>query len=134
MARTRRANADRWIISLRPFFDVVADKASSLKIGEPRVTVGPVLMPKTVPSGKDKIRRGAVWFVAGNNVGFHVDFYPSGLHIEAWSGKDRQVSVWIAGEFTETTLKKDLSVVLVAAGLTGLRGTDEVRHLLAGRQ
>lgn len=134
MARHRRANADRWIISLSPFFTVISNKVSTLCLGEPRVQVGPLLMPKTVPTGKDKIRRGAVWFIGGSNVGFHVDFYHSGLHIEAWSGKDRQASVWIAGEFSESTLKKDLSVVLVAAGITGLARIEEVRHLLAGRQ
>lgn len=132
MALYRRGAVDRWIISLSPMFSVINNKVKNLKLGEPRLEVGPTLMHKDIPTGQNKIRRGAIWFISGRQVGFHVDFYPSGLHIEAWSGKERRVSVWIAGEFTESTLKRDLSVSLVAAGLTDLAQTDEVRHLLAG--
>ncbi len=128
---SRRAAAERWIISLTPFLKVITTKVKNLKLGEPRVNVGPRLIPKEVPSGQDKIRRGAVWFIDARNVGFHVDFYKAGLHIEAWSGKDRRVSVWLAGEFTETTLKKDLNAALAAAGITPRQA---VRDIVTGQQ
>ncbi len=131
MARHRRTNADRWIVSLNPFFRVITSKIKAADLGHPRVEVGPTYIHKEIPSGQDFIRRGAVWFVSGLNVGFHVDFYPSGVHIEAWQGKERRVSVWIAGEYTERTLGRDLSVSMVAAGLTDLARTAEVRNVIA---
>lgn len=109
-------------------FAVITKKIVGLKLGDPRLEVGPTLIKKQL-SG-DRIRKGAVWFLAGKNTGFHVDFLPSGVHIEAWQGKERHASVWISGKVTEATLGKDLSVVLVAAGLPDLARTEEVRRHL----
>jgi hypothetical protein len=128
----RRARIDRWIISLNPMFEVIAKKVQSLKLGEPRLQCGPTFMDNASPS-PEKIRRGAVWFVGETQTGFHVDFMRTGVHIEAWSGKDRRVSVWVAGAYTESTLKKDLTLALAASGLTELARTSEVRNILNGQ-
>ncbi len=133
MARHRRTNADRFV-SLNPFFRIISAKIRKTPLGTPRLEVGPTVMRKQLPSGQDCIRRGAVWFVAGQNAGFHVDFYPAGIHIEAWRGKDRQVSVWVAGEYTERTLNRDLSVSMVAAGLTDMSQHTEVRNIIEPRK
>lgn len=129
----RRATVDRWIASLQPMFDVITFKTQSLRLGEPRLTSGPTLMKKdffSAGSGGDRIRKGAVWFIGGKNVGFHVDFLASGIHIEAWQSKERHASVWISGKVSESSLKKDLTIVLAAAGLTDLARTNEVRKQL----
>lgn len=123
----RRATADRWIASLQPMFDVIVTRTRKLKLGAPRLEVGPTYITKE--SG-DRIRKGAVWFIGGKNTGFHVDFLPAGIHIEAWQGKERHASVWISGKVTEATLRKDLNVVLIAAGLPDLARTEEVRRHL----
>lgn len=109
-------------------FDIISTKVAGLKLGDPRLEVGPTLIKKTL--GADRIRKGAVWFLAGKNTGFHVDFLPAGIHIEAWQGKERHASVWISGKVTEATLRKDLNVVLIAAGLPDLARTEEVRRHL----
>lgn len=114
-------------------FDVITAKTKRLRLGEPRLTSGPTLLKKDFfPSGSggDRIRKGAVWFFDGRNVGFHVDFLATGVHIEAWQTKERHASVWIYGKVSEATLKKDLTIVLAAAGLTDLSRTDEVRAAL----
>lgn len=77
-----------------------------------------------------RIRKGVVWFVSGKNCGFHVDFCSGGIEIEAWTGSDRRTKAWISGKVTEATFKKDLTVCLVAAGLTDLARTEEVRAQL----
>lgn len=134
IARARRIAADRRIVALGRFLAVIDSKVTTLKLPEP-CQVGPTFMSKKFPGATETwIRRGAVWFVSGLNVGFHVDFYSTGLHIEAWSGKDRRVSVWIAGEYTEATLKRDLTVSMVAAGLTDLTHTAEVRNIVTGKR
>lgn len=130
IARTRRAKVDRWIASLTPFFDVIAAKQKMLSIGEPGLTVGPTLMHD---GPGPCIRKGAVWWINDRNCGFHVDFYSGGIHIEAWTGRDRKTSTSISGKVTESTLKKDLTVCLVAAGLTDLARTEEVRANLFTR-
>lgn len=130
---TRRSRIDRWIVSLHPMFTVIQDRVKALKLGDPRVSYGPTFMTRDSPAATDKVRRGAVWFIGGIQTGFHVDFHLSGLHIEAWSGKDRRVSVWIAGTYTEQSLKKDLNLALAASGLTELARTHEVRNIVNGR-
>ncbi len=127
MARTR---AVRWIISLNPLIKVIETKAGGLGLGEAQADMGPTLMPRKhfEDQAGDRIRKGAVWFVGGRNCGFYVDFCANGqTHIAAWTGKDRKTSTWISGAVTELTLKKDLTVSLVAAGLTDLARTEEVR-------
>ncbi len=134
IARARRIAADRRIVALSRFLAVVESKVSTLRLPEP-CQVGPTFMSKKYPGATETwIRRGAVWVIGGRNVGFHVDFYSAGLDIEAWSGKDRRVSVWIAGEYTEVTLKRDLTVSLVAAGLTDLTHSAEVRDIYSGKK
>lgn len=120
---------------MNPFFEVINVKISCLGLGAPRLEVGPTLMPAAHfdDCGGDRIRRGAVWFVGGRNCGFHVDFCASSMHIEAWTGGDRRTSTWITGDVSELSLKKDLTVCLVAAGLTGLARTEEVRDQLFTR-
>lgn len=115
---------------MQPLFDVISTKVVTLKLGEPRLEVGPTYITKDFASSGDRIRKGAVWWIAGKNTGFHVDFLSAGVHIEAWQGKERHASVWISGKVTEATLRKDLSVVLVAAGLTDLARTESVRERL----
>lgn len=129
----RRTRIDRWIVSLNPMFEVITTKVRNLKLGEPRLQYGPTFMAKDTTTQPERIRRGAVWFLGGTQTGFHVDFMTNGLHIEAWSGKDRRVSVWVAGDYTEATLKKDLTLVLAASGLTDLARTSEVRNILNGQ-
>lgn len=131
----RRAAIDRWIASLTPMFSVIQARAKMLKLGAPSLEVGPAFIKKGSVTDPDKVRRGSVWWVPDvGNVGFHVDFMHGGVRIEAWTGKDRRASVWIAGKVTEDCLKKDLKVVLIAAGLTNLSGTEEVRaSLFSGR-
>lgn len=129
----RRTAVDRWIASLNPMFQVIQKKMLALKLGEPRLSYGPTSMIKDNGPGPDTIRRGAIWFLSGTQAGFHVDFHKHGLQIEAWSGKDRRVCVWAAGEYTEQSLKKDLTLALAAAGLTDLARTTEVRNLTGGR-
>lgn len=115
-------------------FVVIQKKVTGLKLGEPQLSFGPMSMVTSAPEpGLDKIRRGAVWFISGTQSGFHVDFHKNGLHIEAWSGKDRRVGIWVAGEYTEGSLRKDLTLALVAAGLTELARTTEVRDILTGK-
>lgn len=131
----RRAVIDRWIVSLTPLFTIISARAKGLKLGDPALEVGPNFMKHTSPGESDKIRRGAVWWVKGKgNCGFHVDFEKGGVRIEAWTGKDRHVSVWVAGKVTEDGLKEDLKMVLSAAGLTDLAHTEDVRaSLFPGR-
>lgn len=134
--RVRRARVTRWVTSLTPLINVIGFKAQHLGLGEPRLEVGPSFLPRSQfeDQAGDRIRKGAVWFVSGRNCGFHVDFCESGrTHIEAWTGGDRSTSTWIAGSVTEASLKKDLSVCLVAAGLTDLARTDQVRAELFSR-
>lgn len=60
-----------------------------------------------------------MWFIAGHSCGFHVDFCENGqVHIEAWTGKLRKTSTWICTATTVDSLRKDLTVSLVAVGLT----------------
>lgn len=130
---TRRALIERWIESLTPFFAVMHDKAMALRLGKPRLEAGPTYLDVDNPGdrfGKGRIRKNCIWFINGANVGFHVDFYPAGIHIEAWTGADRHASVWISGKTTEKSLKKDLTMVLAAAGLNDLARTDEIRASL----
>lgn len=129
IARSRRAKVDRWIASLTPYFDVIATKTVMLGLGDPGMTVGPTLMTE----GGAHIRKGAVWWISERNCGFHVDFFTAGIHVEAWTGRERKTSTRIVGKVTENTLKKDLTVCLVAAGLTDLARTDEVRAQLFPR-
>lgn len=132
-ALTRRARIDRWIASLTPYFDVISLKARSLRLGEPRIEGGPTYLDVDKPGDTlvrprlPRIRKSVVWFIDGANVGFHVDFYLAGIHIEAWTGKDRHASLWIAGKVSEKSLKKDLTTVLASAGLNDLARTDEFR-------
>ncbi len=115
---------------MTPFLEVINSKTILLGLGTPQAEVGPTFMASNrfEDCGGDRIRKGAVWFVSGRNCGFHVDFCASGqIHIEAWTGKERSTSTWIKGSVTEGTLKKDLTVCLVAAGLTDLARTEEVR-------
>jgi hypothetical protein len=102
---------------------VIRTKVGSLGLGAP-IYVGPQFMPRArfgdMAAG-DRIRTGAVWIIGGHNCGFHVDFCENGqVHIEAWTGKLRKISIWICTATTVDTLRKDLTVSLVAAGLTGL--------------
>lgn len=121
---------DRWIASLTPFFDVINTKTSMLGLGEPGMKVGPTLMSE---GGGARIRKGAVWWINDRNCGFHVDFFSGGIHIEAWTGRDRKTSTWISGKVTGATLKRDLTVCLVAAGLTDLSRTEHLRDNLFTR-
>lgn len=133
---SRRAKADRWIISLTPFFQVINTRVDLLKLGEPALNVGPAFMGKERfdDGNGDRVRRGAVWWIKGHgNCGFHVDFSAAGIEIEAWTGKERRTTTWIAGKASEVTLKKDLTVCLVAAGLTDLARTQDVRDQLFPR-
>lgn len=133
---TRRAKAARWIINLNPLICVIENKMHKVGLGEPRLETGPAWLPREhfEDLAGDRIRKGAVWFVTGRNCGFHVDFCASGmLHIEAWIGGDRRTSTWISGGITENSLRKDLGVVLAAAGLTDLARTEEVRAALFSR-
>lgn len=137
-ALSRRARIDRFIVSLNPMFRVIQVKMKTLNLGEPRLQIGPTLMHK-ISAGlrEEAIRRGAVWYLKNNGVdvqcGFHVDFGTSGLRIEAWSGKDRRAAVWIAGEYSETTLSRDLGLALVAAGLTDT-SRSAVRDIMNGNR
>ncbi len=130
---TRRAATDRLIVSLQPMFDVISARTQRLRLGEPRITSGPMVMRREhfdFGTGGDRVRKGAVWFINGQNTGFHVDFFPQGLCIEAWQGRERHVKVSIAGKVTEDLLGKELALVFAAAGLTDLARTDEVRAQL----
>lgn len=137
-AVTRRARINRWIISLHPLIKVVSSKAWRMGLGEPRIESGPGLMPagQFEDRAGDRIRKGAVWFIAGvGNCGFHVDFCANGqVHIEAWQGAGRRVSLWISGDLTEQTLKRDLTLCMAAAGLSDLARTEEVRAKLFSRK
>jgi hypothetical protein len=126
----RRTSIDRWIASLKPMFVVIADRTERLRLGKPRVDVGPALITRDAAHDKDRIRRGAVWFIDGQNTGFHVEFMRTGFHVKAWHGKERKVDLWVTGKATQTSLNKDLSVVLVAAGLTTLAATERIRGSL----
>lgn len=127
----RRAAIDRWIVSLNPLFAVITERAKSLKLGDPKLEVGPAFLKRTSIAEADKIRRGLVWWIPGKgNCGFHVDFQKGGTCVEAWTGKDRRVSLWINGKVTEKGLKNDLKVALVAAGLTDLARTEALRDSL----
>lgn len=122
--------------ALNPMFCVIATKCARLGLGDPRLEVGPTFMPREhfEDMAGNRIRKGAVWFVGGRNCGFHVDFCSNGqTHIEAWTGGDRRTSTWISGDVSEMSLKKDLTVCLVAAGLTDLARTEEVRAQLFTR-
>lgn len=128
---SRRAMVDRWIVSLRPLFTIVAAGAAGLGLGTPTLEVGPSFLKKSNAFDADRVRRGSVWWIKGvGNVGFHVDFSKGGVRIEAWTGKDRHASVWISGKITEDTLARDLKVVLIAAGLTDMVRTEKVRASL----
>lgn len=117
--------------SLTPMFRVVRRKVGNVELGDPTF-VGPQFMARSHFSDQagDRIRAGAVWFIAGHNCGFHVDFCENGvLHIEAWTGKLRKISTWISTATTEESLRKDLTVCLVAAGLTSVAtGALRERH------
>lgn len=133
---SRRARASRWIATLNPLLKVINYKASCIGLGEPRLSTGPAFLPRKHfdDQAGDRIRRGAVWWVGGRNCGFHVDFCSNGqTHIEAWTGGERKTSTWISGSVTEASLKRDLTVCLVAAGLTDLARTEEVRDQLFSR-
>lgn len=133
---TRRARNARWAASLNPLFAVITFKADQLGLNAPRGDVGPTLLPGKhfVDQAGDRIRRGSVWFIGDRSCGFHVDFCTTGkIHIEAWTGGERTTSTWIAGKVSETSLKRDLTVCLVAAGLTDLARTEEVRAQLFTR-
>lgn len=133
-AAARRAKADRWIASLNPLFDVINSRIMAAKFGQPGLNVGPTFMAgDRFDDGRDRIRRGAVWWIKGQNCGFHVDFSFAGIEIEAWTGKDRRSTTWISGKVSEVTLKKDLTVCMVAAGLTDLARTEHVRGQLFTR-
>lgn len=108
-------------------FEVIAFKKKMLNLGEAH-EVGPMVIRKGVKL--ERIRKGVVWFVGGKNCGFHVDFCAGGIEIEAWTGSERRTKAWISGKVSEPTLKKDLTVCLVAAGLTDLARTEEVRQAL----
>jgi hypothetical protein len=132
----RRARAVRWMVSLSPMFKVISTKANSLGLGKPRLESGPTLLSRKNfdDLAGDRIRKGAVWFVGDRNCGFHVDFCANGqTHIEAWTGGERKTSTWISGDVSELSLKRDLTVCLVAAGLTDLARTEEVRARLFPR-
>ena len=132
---SRRAAIDRWVASLNPMFVVIQARVKAMKLGDPALEVGPSFIKKASAFEADKVRRGAVWWVPGTgNVGFHVDFMQGGVRIEAWTGRERRVSAWIAGKVTDDGLKKDLGVVLVCAGLTDLARTEEVRNSLFSAQ
>jgi hypothetical protein len=135
LSAARRVKVDRWIISLVPFFAVINARVDVLKLGDPGVDVGPTFMGgDRFPDGRDRIRRGAVWWIKGHgNCGFHVDFHAEGIEIEAWTGKERRTTTCISGKVSEATLKRDLTVSLVAAGLTDLARTEEVRAELFTR-
>lgn len=129
-ASARRARVDRWVASLTPFYEVIARKSRALKLGTPRIEGGPTFMDIELPGdrfGKQRIRKNAVWWIGGKNVGFHVDFFEHGVHIEAWTGADRHASVWIGGKASEESLNKDLNMVLAAAGLADLSRMEEAR-------
>ncbi len=129
MIRTRAARkalVDRWIASLSPLTAVIATRVGALGLGEPRVNVGPLYMdPARFDDRRDRIRRGAVWFVGGVNTGFHVDFLSGETHYEAWTG-ERRVSISVRGKITEATLDRDLRAALLTAGLNHVHVTQEV--------
>lgn len=134
---SRRAKATRWIIALHPLIKVISSKAWRMGLGEPRLESGPCLLPRKHfdDQAGDRIRKGAVWFINGANCGFHVDFCANGqMHIEAWQGAERRVSVWISGNVSEESLKRDLTLCLAAAGLSDLARTEEVRAKLFSRK
>lgn len=127
---SNRAKVDRWIAKLTPMFEVITSRINMLNLGQAHG-----LGPLVIRSGSkvERIRKGAVWFVSGKNCGFHVDFCSGGVEIEAWTGSDRRSRLWISGKVTEVGLKKDLTVLLVAAGLTDLARTEQVRENLFSR-
>lgn len=132
--QNRRGQIDRWIVGLSPLLDVIKYKIEKLRLGAPAMDFGPTYLPKDIPEfGPEKIRRGATWYHNGVRSGFHVDFLHAGLRIKAYTGKDRDVTAWIHGKVTEASLKKDLGVCLVAAGLTDLARTEQVRDELFSR-
>lgn len=133
---TRRAKATRWIVSLNPMFAVITYKMNALGLGKPRLETGPTFLPRSrfEDAAGDRIRKGAVWMVGDRNCGFHVDFCDQNrIHIEAWTGGERRTSTWISGDVSESSLKRDLTVCLVAAGLTDLARTEAVRDQLFTR-
>lgn len=133
---TRRAKATRWIVSLNPMFTVINSRMERLGLGAPRVETGPTFLPRSrfEDVAGDRIRRGAVWVVGDRSCGFHVDFCAENrIHIEAWTGGERRTSTWISGDVTESSLRRDLGVCLVAAGLTDLARTEEFRSQLFTR-
>jgi len=131
---SKRVRVDRWIASLTPLFDIINEKIQLLHLGSPDASVGPAFMRKELfDDGGDRIRKGAVWWVQGKNCGFHVDFFAGGIEIAAWTGRDRRTSTWISGKVTEPTLRRDLTVCFVAAGLTDLARTEQVRADLFSR-
>ena len=134
---SRRARAARWVVSLNPLLQVCARRIKKLGLGEPRLESGPTFLPRKHfdDLAGDRIRKGAVWFIAGRNCGFHVDFCANAMtHIEAWQGGERRVSCWISSEMTEQILSRELSLCLAAAGLTDLARTEEVRARLFSRK
>lgn len=133
---TRRAKATRWIVSLNPMFVIINKRMERLGLGTPRVETGPTFLPRSRfhDHAGDRIRRGAIWYVGERNCGFHVDFCAENrIHIEAWTGGERHTSTWISGDVSEASLNRDLAVCLVAAGLTDLAKTEEVRAQLFSR-
>ena len=133
----RRARADQWIITLNPLIKVITAKVAKLGLGEPRLAVGPTYLPRRYfeDLAGDRIRKGAVWFIKGHgNCGFHVDFCANAMtHIEGWISAERRISSWISGQVSETSLKKDLTLCVAAAGLLDLARTEEVRANLITR-
>ncbi len=110
---SRRTLIDRWIASLTPLCEVINRRANA--IGVPAVNVGPT------PIGPDRIRRGAVWFVDGQNVGFHVDFLKHGAEFSAWA-PDRRITLSTHGKLTQALVERDLAVVTEAVGLVARPG------------
>lgn len=134
--RRRRIKATRWIIALNPMFRVISTKMERLGLGEPSLETGPGLLAGTRfdDLAGDRIRKGAVWFINNQNCGFHVDFCTNGqTHIEAWTGAARRTSLWICGDVTDSSLKRDLTLCMAAAGLTDLTRTEEVRATMFPR-
>lgn len=121
---SRRAQVDRWIVSLDQFFGVIRRQARRLKLGD-TFEIGPTY--QRGEHGIEKIRRGAVWHVKGQgNTGFHVDFMAAAMVIEAWSGKHRRCTLVITGKATVESLNADLKRVLAAAGLTDLARSNNI--------
>lgn len=111
----RRAAIERRILGLRPCMGAIEERLARLRT--PRVTLGPTFLDGArFPDGRERIRRGAIWFVDGVRTGFHVDFLSDGVLIEAYSS-ERRMCLELTGKITPEGLRRELGLVLGGAGL-----------------